>query len=155
MFGIHDLQTAPSGSSVHEQDPHIVLDSQPIQTKVVDSQTGMVLDSQPSSRACPHDPARVGFIERHLVSDLVDKLLPTCPIPGCSLTPQVEHIRESQQLWSIRIGCGQKGHDLPCITGELEPQRGSPLVTSRLYHSTLCARLTYTALVGITSHLGL
>lgn len=109
----------------------------------------------PSTRDRPRIPARVAFLDRHLVSQLVDQLLPRCHIPGCSRVPRVEHVHEFQQLWSIRISCGEMEHGWTFVTGEMEPYRGAPLVTPLLYHSTLCSGLTYTALASICSHLGL
>lgn len=112
-------------------------------------------DIIPPTRNRPRVDAKVAFLARHLVSQFVDHLLPGCHIPGCAMTPRVEYVRELQQLWSIRISCGHANHGWTFITGEMEEMRGTPIVTSNLYHSTLCAGLTHTSLSSVCTQLGL
>lgn len=98
---------------------------------------------------------RVVFFERHLISTFVEQLLFTSHIEGCFLPLRIECIEKYYQLWSIHIGCGQDTHGWTFVIGEKEHDRSTPMITPRLYHSTLCAKLTWTTLAILTNHLGL
>lgn len=85
------LHTTPLDSHVDEGEPSIIPDSQASPTHVVDSQPVIVPPTSESgrTRAPPCQPARVAFLERHLIHTLVQQLLPRCHICGCDLTPRV------------------------------------------------------------------
>ncbi|KAL3684620.1 hypothetical protein R1sor_002642 [Riccia sorocarpa] len=77
-----------------------------------------------------------------------------CPVEGCSLFIKEVSVQKLQQLWILQLSC-ENGRRIPYLSGELEHNHGTPLITGKIYHSAVCTGMSYTCLQSMALELGI
>ncbi|KAL3691464.1 hypothetical protein R1sor_005115 [Riccia sorocarpa] len=134
--------------------------------RVHDSQssTDRVLDSQPVQLVSPNpDPSRAsivdglpryGFISARKLFELFQTFQVRCPRQGCEQFICVQSMSSIHQTYKMKLSCPHQ-HYYPFMTSEFELYYGVHAVTTLMYHSALCAGLTYTQLDALYMEAGI
>ncbi|KAL3695327.1 hypothetical protein R1sor_009403 [Riccia sorocarpa] len=116
-----------------------------------------IQDSQPSAVrkwTATRKAAEYAFFSKTSLLDFFGKFKILCFDPDCRQYVCPPEVNEFQHLWSLVLSCDQ-GHRVTFLSGALEPKRGIPEVTTRLYNAALCAGLSHVSLQSLTMETGL
>ncbi|KAL3691385.1 hypothetical protein R1sor_005036 [Riccia sorocarpa] len=123
-----------------------------------DDEVHIVNDSQVHSNVTPasnfYKGAVNGFWGKSKISEFFMQYIVCCPTVNCGRKFLPPKISEFQQLWSLQMKC-PSGHTFSYLSGDLEKNHGTPDITGRLYHSSLCSGMTHVCLESLCEELGL
>ncbi|KAL3675677.1 hypothetical protein R1sor_025625 [Riccia sorocarpa] len=115
---------------------------------------GPVPDSQVQQSARVYPDPTNAFWSHSKVRDFFRMFRVVCPVDGCARQFLPPNIKTFMHVWSLGMKC-PVGHSFSFLTGELERNHGTPDITGRLYHSSLCSGMTHSCLESMCLELGL
>ncbi|KAL3697455.1 hypothetical protein R1sor_011531 [Riccia sorocarpa] len=98
--------------------------------------------------------ASYGLYSRKCLENFFEMFRVACHVQGCNLFIKGVSIQELQQLWSLQLSCDM-GHKVPHLSGELEQNKVTPLITGKLYHSAICTGMSHVSLQSMVLELGI